>query len=96
MAVIAPIVSTFDNKGIRQAEGAFQSFGRSVGRQLKNIAVAAVAIGTGLAVGASKAISAASDIDEAVSATRQIFGDAADAVLAFSDTAAEALSLIHI
>jgi len=93
MAIIAPIVSTFDNKGLRQAEGAFSRFGRTVGAQLKNLATAAAGIGVALSAGAVKAISAASDLDEAISATRQIFGDAADSVLAFADDAATALGI---
>jgi hypothetical protein len=90
MAVIAPIVSTFDNRGIRNAEGAFGNFSRAVGRQLKNVAIAATAIGVAVGAAVAKAVGAASDLDEAVSATRQIFGDASDAVLAFADSAAEA------
>lgn len=90
MAVVAPIVSTFDNRGIRDAEGAFSKFGRSVGTQLRNLATAAAGIGIALTAGAVKAISAASDLDEAISATNQIFGDASDAVLTFADNAAVA------
>ena len=90
MAVIAPIVSTFDNRGIRNAEGAFGNFSRAVGRQLKNVAIAATAIGVAVGAAVAKSIGSASDLDEAVSATRQIFGDASDAVLAFADSAAEA------
>jgi hypothetical protein len=90
MAIVAPIVSTFDNRGIRNAEGAFSNFGRKVGTSLKNVATAAAGIGIAIGAASIKAISAASDLDEAVSATNQIFGDAADAVLKFADGAAEA------
>lgn len=90
MAVVAPIVSTFDNRGIRRAESAFGNFARGVGRQLQNVAIAATTIGVAMGAAVGKAIGAASDLDEAVSATRQIFGDASDAVLAFADSAAEA------
>lgn len=90
MAVVAPIVSTFDNRGIRQAEKGFGNFSRNVGRQLRNVAIAATGIGVAMGAAVGKAIGAASDLDEAVSATRQIFGDASDAVLAFADSAAEA------
>ena len=88
MAIIAPIVSTFDNKGIKQASSSFGNFSRTVGRQLRNVATAAVGIGVALGAGSIKAISAASDLDEAISATRQIFGDASDAVIKFADDAA--------
>jgi len=93
MAIIAPIVSTFDNKGIQRASSAFGDFGRTVGRQLKNVATAAVGIGVALGAASVKAISAASDLDEAISATRQIFGDASEAVLKFADDAAEAFGI---
>ena len=90
MAVVAPIVSTFDNRGIRKAESAFGNFARSVGRQLQNVAIAATTIGIAVGAAVTKAIGSASDLDEAISATNQIFGDASDAVLAFADSAAEA------
>lgn len=98
MAVIAPIVSTFDNAGIRQAGRAFDRFSRttsnalsSIGTAAKRAAIAVTGIGIAAAAGATKAISAASDLEESISATEQIFGDAADAVLAFSRTAAESI-----
>ena len=88
MAIIAPIVSTFDNKGVKAAGTSLGNFSRTVGRQLKNVAVAATGIGIALGAASLKAISAASDLDESISATRQIFGDASDAVLKFADDAA--------
>ena len=90
MAIIAPIVSTFDNKGIRRAESGFRDFSRKVGRSLANVAKASAAIGVGVGAAAFKAVQSASDLAEATAATEQIFGDAADAVLAFSETAATA------
>jgi len=88
VAIIAPIVSTFDNKGVKAAGTSLGNFSRTVGRQLKNVAVAATGIGIALGAASLKAISAASDLDESISATRQIFGDASDAVLKFADDAA--------
>ena len=90
MAVVAPIVSTFDKRGIQQAEKGFGNFSRNVGRQLRNVAIAATTIGVAVGAAVTKAIGSASDLDEAISATNQIFGDASDAVLAFADSAAEA------
>jgi hypothetical protein len=90
MAIIAPIVSTFDNKGIRRAESGFKDFSRKVGRSLANVAKASAAIGVGVGAAAFKAVQSASDLAEATAATEQIFGDAADAVLAFSESAATA------
>jgi hypothetical protein len=88
VAIIAPIVSTFDNKGVKAAGTSLGNFSRTVGRQLKNVAVAATGIGIALGAASLKAISAASDLDESISATKQIFGDASDAVLKFADDAA--------
>jgi hypothetical protein len=90
MAIIAPIVSTFDNKGIRRAESGFQDFSRKVGRSLANVAKASAAIGVAVGAASFKAVQSASDLAEATAATEQIFGDAADAVLAFSESAATA------
>jgi hypothetical protein len=90
MAIIAPIVSTFDNRGIRRAESGFSDFSRKVGRSLANVAKAGAAIGVAVGVASFKAIQSASDLAEATSATEQIFGDAAEAVLRFADGAAEA------
>lgn len=90
MAIIAPIVSTFDNKGIRRAESGFKDFSRKVGRSLANVAKASAAIGVGVGAAAFKAVQSASDLAEATAATEQIFGDAADAVLKFSESAATA------
>ncbi len=90
MAIIAPIVSTFDNKGIRRAENGFKDFSRKVGRSLANVAKASAAIGVAVGAGAFKAVQSASDLAEATAATEQIFGDAADAVLKFSESAATA------
>lgn len=90
MAIIAPIVSTFDNRGIRRAEAGFSDFSRKVGRSLANVAKAGAAIGVAVGAASFKAIQSASDLAEATSATEQIFGDAAEAVLKFADGAAEA------
>lgn len=90
MAIIAPIVSTFDNRGIRRAESGFSDFSRKVGRSLANVAKAGAAIGVAVGAASFKAIQSASDLAEATSATEQIFGDAAEAVLRFADGAAEA------
>ena len=90
MAIIAPIVSTFDSKGIRRAESGFKDFSRKVGRSLANVAKASAAIGVAVGAAGYKAIQSASDLSEATAATEQIFGDAADAVLKFSESAATA------
>lgn len=91
MAIVAPIVSTFDSRGVRQAGRAFDGLRRNVGNALRATAQAAAVFGVAASAGIVKSVSAASDLNEAISATEQIFGDAAEDVLAFSRTAAESI-----
>ena len=98
MSVIAPIVSTFDNAGVRKATKAFggltdsakRSFGK-IADAAKTTAIAVAGIGTAAAVGAYKAIDAASDLAETQSKVAQIFGDSNVAVEEFAKTAADSL-----
>lgn len=98
MAVVAPIVSTFDNKGIRQAESGFDSLSGSASKtfgkigSLAKTAVAAIAtIGVAAGAAAFKAIQAASDLEEAQAKVGQIFGDSARLVEEFASDAAKSL-----
>lgn len=98
MAVVAPIVSTFDNKGIRQAESGFDSLSGSASKtfgkigSLAKTAVAAIAtIGVAAGAAALKAIQAASDLEEAQAKVGQIFGDSARLVEEFASDAAKSL-----
>jgi len=91
MAIVAPIVSTFDSRGVRQAGRAFDGMRRQVGSALRAATKAATVFGVAASAGIVKSVSAASDLNEAISATEQIFGDAADDVLAFSRTAAKSI-----
>ncbi len=91
MAIVAPIVSTFNNRGVREAEGAFGGLRTGLANTFRALGTAAVGIGGIAAVGIGKAITSASDLGEAISANEQIFGDAADQVLRFAEGAAETL-----
>lgn len=98
MAVVAPIVSTFDNKGIRQAESGFDSLSGSASKtfgkigSLAKTAVAAIAtIGVAAGAAAFKAIQAASDLEEAQAKVGQIFGESARLVEEFASDAAKSL-----
>jgi hypothetical protein len=93
MAIKIPIFSDYDNKGVRDAEGAFEAFGTKVGNIAKNAAVAFVAIGTAAAAGAYKAVQKASDLAESVSKIETIFGNGAQGVSDFSKTAAKELGM---
>jgi hypothetical protein len=100
MAVVAPIVSTWDNRGVRQAESAFGGLTNSAGRSFsrlagfaKNAALAVGAIGVA-AVGAAKvAIEAASDLAESQSKIDVIFGNSAKTIATFAATAAKSFGL---
>ena len=93
MAIKIPIFADYDNKGVNDAEGAFEAFGTKVGNIAKTAAVAFAAIGTAAAVGAYKAIEKASDLAESVSKIETIFGDGAQGVSDFSKTAAKELGI---
>jgi hypothetical protein len=97
MAVLAPIVSTWDNKGVRKAESDLDGFGGKaasalgkVGEAAKVAAKLVAGIGVAGAVGAYKAIDAASDLAESQAKVDVIFGEGAASVEAFADTAATA------
>lgn len=98
MAVIAPIVSTWDNSGVRKATKAFggltdsakRSFGK-IADAAKVTAIAIAGIGTAGVLGAKKAIDAASDLAETQSKVAQIFGESNVAVEEFARTAADRL-----
>jgi hypothetical protein len=100
MAVVAPIVSTWDNTGVRKATRSFgrlsdaakTSFGK-IGDYAKTAAKLVAGIGVAGAVGAYKAVDAASDLEETMSKVGTIFGDVSDDVIDFSKTAAGALGL---
>lgn len=98
MAVIAPIVSTWNDKGVRQAESDLDGFGGKASAALGKVGDAAKAaaklvagIGVAAAVGGYKAIDAASDLAESQSKVGVIFGNGADNVEAFAATAAKSL-----
>ena len=92
MAIKIPIFADYDNKGVNDAEGAFEAFGTKVGNIAKTAALAVAAIGTAAAAGAYKAIGAASDLAEAQSKVNVIFGeDGAKYIQQFADRADVAL-----
>ena len=83
MAINLPIISTFDNKGIRQAESAIGKFGKIAG----GIAAAATAAVAGIAVASVKAFA---DFDSQLNKSVAIMGDVSDAMRGdMSDAARE-------
>jgi hypothetical protein len=94
MSVILNIVSEFDSKGIKLAQRQFQQLEKTsdkVAFAMKRSMVPATAALTTLAAVAFKATKMASDLNEETSKAQQIFGDASDSIIAFSNTAASKL-----
>ena len=94
MAINIPIISSLDSKGFDKAIAEFKSLdgaAAKTGFALKKAFVPAVAVLGGLAAAAAPAISAASDLNETMSKTSVIFGDADQALFTFADTAATTL-----
>ena len=94
MSVILNIVSEFDSKGIKLAQRQFQQLEKTsdkVAFAMKKSMIPATAALTTLAAVAFKATKMASDLNEETSKAQQIFGDASDSIIAFSNTAASKL-----
>jgi len=93
MAINIPIYAQFNDKGLKDAEGAFQKFGSKAGDIAKKAALAFVAIGASAAVGAYKAIQAASDVEESLSKVSVVFGDQSSIVTKWSNGLAESFGI---
>jgi hypothetical protein len=94
MAINIPIISSLDSKGFDKAIAEFKSLEGASAKTafaLKKAFVPAVAVLGGLAAAAGPAVSAASDLNETMSKTSVIFGDADKALFSFADTAATSL-----
>ena len=94
MAINIPIVSEFNNAGLKKAQKEFQRLEKTsqkVGFALKKAFLPASAALGGLAAAAIPAINAASDLEESMSKVGVIFGEGAKEVEAFAETAAKAL-----
>jgi hypothetical protein len=92
MAIRIPILTSFDPKGLKQANASFATLQNSVGSLSRNFAVAGVAIG---AAGAflGKAVNSASNLSESVNAVNVAFGSSAKSILALGENAASSLGL---
>jgi len=95
MAINIPLISQFDNKGIKNAETALDKFARGARKTLGGLADFGKAVGAGVAglavaggAAAAGAIKAASDLSEEISKTGELFGDSATEIDDFAKTAA--------
>jgi ABC-type transporter Mla subunit MlaD len=92
MAIRIPILTSFDPKGLKQANASFATLQNSIGSLSRNFAVAGVAIG---AAGAflGRAVNSASNLSESVNAVNVAFGSSSKAILALGENAADSLGL---
>ncbi len=92
MAVSIPIISEFNDTGVKKAIREFQQLetaGQKAQFAIKKAAIPAAAALGALAVGAKGAVGAASDFAESQSKVNQIFGEGAADIEAFSKGAAD-------
>jgi hypothetical protein len=92
MAIRIPILTSFDPKGLKQANAAFAGLQTSIGSLGRNFAVvgAGLAATTGLL---SKAVMSASNFEAEFEGVNQVFKEAAASVQAFAETAAATAGL---
>src|SRR6056297_2023149 len=91
MAIQLPILSTFDNRGVKKANSA-------IGGLTKNVLGFGAALGAAFAVRAvtnftRESISSASDLQESLNAVQVAFGDAGDAIIKLGEDAASGLGV---
>lgn len=94
MAINIPILSRFDDKGVKQATGAFEGMGKKLAGIAGAAAGAFAAIGIGSFV--KESITAASDLDESFNAINKSYGAFADEVTALGDGVASRLGLSQV
>jgi hypothetical protein len=95
MAIRIPILTSFDPKGLRQANAQFEKLQGSIGSLGRNFAIAGAAIaGAGLVLG--KTVQTASSYAESVNAVNVAFGKSAQGIIDFGKTAATTLGVSQV
>jgi hypothetical protein len=92
MAIRIPILTSFDPKGLKQANAAFGKLSASVGSLGRNFAVLGGALAGGTAL-LGKAVKSASNFEAEFEGVNQVFGAAAKSVQAFAEQAAQSAGL---
>jgi hypothetical protein len=92
MAIRIPILTSFDPKGLRQANAQFAKLQTSIGSLGRNFAIAGTAVVAGTAL-LGKAVKSASNFEAEFEGVNQVFGDAAKSVQAFAEQAAQSAGL---
>lgn len=90
MAVIFPIISTFDPKGVNQAQKSFKAIGKEA--SLLKTAFAGVGV-IAIAKGLQSTVMAASNLSESISKSNVVFGKNAKQIQDWSKTTASALGV---
>jgi hypothetical protein len=92
MAIRIPILTSFDPKGLKQANAQFAKLQTSIGSLGRNFAIAGTAIVAGTAL-LGKAVQSASNFEAEFEGVNQVFGDAAKSVQRFAEQAAQSAGL---
>jgi hypothetical protein len=92
MAIKIPIITIFDNKGLRAAQYQLNKVSGSFSALGRNFAIAGTAIGV-FATGLGVAVKAASNFEAEYEGVNQVFGAAAKSVQAFAEAASKTAGL---
>jgi len=92
MAIKIPILTSFNPKGLKQANAAFAGLQTSLGSLGRNFAVLGAGI-TGATALLGKAVTSASNFEAEFEGVNQVFKEAAGSVQAFAKSAAETAGL---
>jgi hypothetical protein len=92
MAIRIPILTSFDPKGMRQANAAFSELQTSIGSLGRNFAVVGAGI-VGSTALLGKAVMSASNFEAEFEGVNQVFKDAAGSVQAFAEAASQTAGL---
>jgi hypothetical protein len=92
MAIKIPILTSFDPKGLKQANAAFAGLQTSMGSLGRNFAVVGAGIVAGTAL-LGQAVMSASNFEAEFEGVNQVFKEAAGSVQAFAESAAQTAGL---
>jgi hypothetical protein len=95
MAIRIPILTSFDPKGLRQANAQFAKLSGSVSSLGRNFAVAGVAL-TAITAGLARTVQTASSYSESINAVNVAFGKSAQGIIDFGKTAATTLGVSQV
>ena len=95
MAIRIPILTSFDPKGLKQANASFAKLSGSVSSLGRNLATAGIAVGA-IGAGLAKTVQTASSYAESVNAVNVAFGKSAQGIIDFGKTAATTLGVSQV